>query len=259
MSVAATTLIEGLDRARNKLEDLRQGGPERTVAPSHLELRREVSDRFGYTVDDVWETRLRAQVGAGAGDRVGFESTWHAMARDLADGPGAHGLDADPALARAVWTIVRALRPAVVVETGVARGITSRTILEALAANGHGHLWSIDLPPRAVDAADHARAVPDALRERWTLCHGASRRLLPRLLRELETVDVFIHDSQHTERNMRFELERAWRVLRPGGVVVADDVHENAAWQRFTADVGVRGIVAQEDVKAGMFGIARRD
>jgi hypothetical protein len=40
---------------------------------------------------------------------------------------------------------------------------------------------------------------------------------------------------------------------------VADDVHENAAWQRFTADVGVRGIVAQEDVKAGMFGIARRD
>ena len=34
-----------------------------------------------------------------------------------------------------------------VVETGVAHGVTSRFILEALERNGRGFLWSIDLPP----------------------------------------------------------------------------------------------------------------
>ena len=41
----------------------------------------------------------------------------------------------------------RHLKPRKVVETGVAHGVTSRFILEALKRNGQGHLWSIDLPP----------------------------------------------------------------------------------------------------------------
>ena len=38
------------------------------------------------------------------------------------------------------------MRPDVVVETGVAHGVTSRIVLEALGQNDHGYLWSIDLP-----------------------------------------------------------------------------------------------------------------
>src|SRR5271156_5195455 len=55
--------------------------------------------------------------------------------------------DGDPGLVRAIWCLIRHLRPNHVVETGVARGFTSRFILEALERNGSGHLWSIDLPP----------------------------------------------------------------------------------------------------------------
>jgi hypothetical protein len=33
-----------------------------------------------------------------------------------------------------------------VIETGVAPGVTSRIIFEALQQNGLGYLWSIDLP-----------------------------------------------------------------------------------------------------------------
>ncbi len=39
------------------------------------------------------------------------------------------------------------LRPKKVVETGVAHGVTSRFILEALKRSGDGYLWSIDLLP----------------------------------------------------------------------------------------------------------------
>jgi hypothetical protein len=44
-------------------------------------------------------------------------------------------------------SLVRHLRPVSVVETGVAHGMTSRFILEALETVGAGKLWSIDLPP----------------------------------------------------------------------------------------------------------------
>jgi hypothetical protein len=33
------------------------------------------------------------------------------------------------------------------VETGVGSGVTTSFILHAMAANGEGRLWSIDLPP----------------------------------------------------------------------------------------------------------------
>jgi hypothetical protein len=55
--------------------------------------------------------------------------------------------DADRTLAEMVWCLVRHLRPRVVVETGVARGMTARVILEAFRRNADGHLWSVDLPP----------------------------------------------------------------------------------------------------------------
>ena len=54
--------------------------------------------------------------------------------------------DAEISLSRAVWSIVLHQRPSVVVETGVAHGVTSRIVLEALNRNDRGHLSSIDLP-----------------------------------------------------------------------------------------------------------------
>ena len=60
--------------------------------------------------------------------------------------PIAGGDDGDRAQAEAIWCLVAHLRPATVVETGVAHGLTSRVILEGLHRNGNGHLWSVDLP-----------------------------------------------------------------------------------------------------------------
>src|SRR5207249_1901031 len=82
---------------------------------------------------------------------------------------------------------------------------------EALEHNGAGHLWSIDLPPFVRgDSQETAVAVPARLYERWTFLRGSSRQLLPSLLADLGRVDVFVHDSMHTSRNMRFELEQMW-------------------------------------------------
>jgi len=142
--------------------------------------------------------------------------------------------DGDVALVRAIYCLTRHLRPANVVETGVAHGVTSRIILESMARNGLGHLWSIDLPPENPELnREIGVAVGDRFGESWTLIQGSSRRKLPELLNRLGEIDIFIHDSLHSARNVCFELDLAWPKLRKGGAVVVDDIDANYGFQRF--------------------------
>src|SRR5262245_58700490 len=110
-------------------------------------------------------------------------------------------------LARLCYAICRAIRPSAIVETGVAYGVTSAFVLRALETNGSGTLHSVDLPPLGRDADRFVGIlIPPELKHRWHLRRGASKRVLPALVRQLDRVDLFIHDSLHTYSNMRWEL-----------------------------------------------------
>ncbi len=138
---------------------------------------------------------------------------------------------ADSLLARCCYLLCRLIQPSVVVETGVAYGVSSAFVLRALEENGRGTLHSVDLPPLRREAGRFwGVAVPDELRGRWRLHRGATGRVLPRLLGETGPVDLFVHDSLHTHRNMRREFETVWPYLRTGGALLADDVERNRAF-----------------------------
>ncbi len=147
--------------------------------------------------------------------------------------------DADAALGGATWCAVRHLHPAKVVETGVARGVTSRVILEAMSLNGIGHLWSVDLPHpfRPELHKETAAAVSEACRDRWTYVRGSSRHRLPSLISRLQEIDMFVHDSLHTRRNMRFELRTVWPAMHGGDLALVDDV-DNQSFRDFVREVG---------------------
>ena len=170
--------------------------------------------------------------------------------------------DADRAFARAAWCLTRHLQPRNVVETGVARGLTTSVILQALQSNGSGCLFSIDLPP-ALDRGQFVdqtgAAVPDRLKPRWTLVRGSSRRRLPGLLRTLGSIDLFIHDSRHSHRNMCFEMQLAWEALHPGGFLLVDDVHRNTAFgECVQRSRPAPSLVCASDDGNGMFGILQK-
>lgn len=144
------------------------------------------------------------------------------------------------------YTVVRLLQPHHVIETGVWIGSSSLTILSALKANGNteARLHSIDLPPvRMENRVAVGRVVPEELRTNWNLCLGSSTEILPKLLRSIPTLDLFIHDSDHTYRNITFELRSAWPYLRPGGIMIIDDAHTNRASIKFAESVGCEPIL----------------
>jgi predicted O-methyltransferase YrrM len=206
--------------------------------------RREASNTVDYLADPDWEAGLHRFLAidpAKAGE--GFWSMWATVvgmlrAQGMPVGPFSFHQwnDGDAGFVRAIWGLIRHLRPEHVVETGVAHGMTSRFILEALESNGSGRLWSIDLPPvnpetrQEVGVAVHQPGVPV---DRWTYIEGTSRRRLPALLQRLGRVDLFIHDSMHSNRNVMFELDCAWDYLAPGGAMVVDDIDANPAFDTF--------------------------
>ncbi len=123
--------------------------------------------------------------------------------------------------------------PEIVVETGVSDGMSSQFILMALKRNGKGSLYSIDYPKVGMPALygkEPGWIVPESLKSHWQLIYGKSREKLPELLNQLKTVDIFLHDSEHSYSNMKFEFSLALNHMHNNSIIMSDDVTSNRAF-----------------------------
>jgi predicted O-methyltransferase YrrM len=214
---------------------LSKPGGSRIQASAHPARRQSF---FHRPVHD-WERRLHVGLRATwpCEASLEFQSLWPSVSArvKLATMPGSRipeHSDINPGLSRAMWCLVRHLKPRKVVEAGVGYGITSRFVLEALALNGSGQLYSVD-PPMAVARRDMALAVEPRIANRWSLITDTARRALPALLSRLGSVDLFVHDTGQKGQDMRFEIDYAWLALRAGGALVLNDIGVTGSLQYF--------------------------
>jgi len=143
-----------------------------------------------------------------------------------------------------VYALVRAVRPDVFVESGILHGLTSTFILEALHRNDSGLLISADLPsypetgPANKDGCiavlprgkEPGWVVPDAKASRWRRLKGESTKVLPPVLTQMPSIDIFLHDSEHTTQTMFEELQLGWKHLREGGILICDNSDMSSAF-----------------------------
>jgi predicted O-methyltransferase YrrM len=147
-----------------------------------------------------------------------------------------------------LYALTRAFQPNVVIETGIAAGVSTAFLGAALLENKQGKLFSIELPPKEVDGQRQADgilfdwpklgvgwAVPPEIRKAMGQRHVTLledvRSALPQLLAQVGTVDLFFHDDLHEPDHMRSQYELVWPYLRPGGFLISDDV--NYGWLSF--------------------------
>jgi predicted O-methyltransferase YrrM len=130
---------------------------------------------------------------------------------------------------RLVHFLVRYLQPEVVLETGVGVGYTSAAILDAMERNGRGTLFSSDFPYFRLDDPDRyvGCLVADHLRDRWHLGLHGDRVNLAEFLPQIETLDLVHYDSDKSIGGRAFVFDAILPRLRPGGVVVMDDIDDN--------------------------------
>jgi len=252
--------LSGVERVRGRLDRHKDRRELAAVGAPQSEF-------YGVVAD--WQERLHRVLDVpwpcDAADS--FAGIWKAIVADMTDAGLRMGIssyggwnDGDQAYGEALWCIVAHMRPAMVVETGVAHGVTSRIILEGLERHGEGQLWSVDLP--AVDPALHSQiavAVPEDLRSRWTYVPGTSRDRLPGVVSHVGPLDLFVHDSLHTKRNLCFELGTAWPALRPGGLAVVDDIDHNVGFREFADQATPAASIAVRHVTGnGLWGMAAK-
>jgi predicted O-methyltransferase YrrM len=163
-----------------------------------------------------------------------------------------------PSLIRVACGIVRLCSPVTVIETGVAQGVTTAAILRAMESNGRGHLYSVDLPVLYADEEEFVgRLVPTELKHRWTLTLGPSRRVLPPLARKVAPLDMFLHDADHSYQAQLEEYRTVWPHLRPGGILLSDDI-ENPAFPEFAREVGARALLVGDPGGPSAIGLLRK-
>ncbi|WP_216373074.1 class I SAM-dependent methyltransferase [Streptomyces tailanensis] len=113
------------------------------------------------------------------------------------------------------YALVRALRPAHIVETGTDKGLGTCVLAAAVRRNGAGRVTTIDVNPCS-----------------GYLISGRYGAVVNRhigdsidVLGQLEVVDVFLHDSLHTAGYEHAELETVGPRLTEKAMVLSDNAH----------------------------------
>lgn len=144
---------------------------------------------------------------------------------------------------RAGWyALVRALKPKVVVETGVDKGLGTCVLGAALLKNrdeGHeGHLYATDID----QTAGFLFASPyDQVGQ---IIYGDSITTLTSLS---DSIDLFIADSAHTAEYERGEYETVRNRLTPHAVVISDNAHVTQELAHFAERTGRQFLYFQEN------------
>lgn len=145
------------------------------------------------------------------------------------------------------YSIIRKFKPKIVIETGVANGYSTRIILSALNRNKQGRRISVEVKK------DVGLLLSGMDKSRWTLVVDKPRRNLRRAINSVKRVDVFIHDSDHTYKNMMFEFETVYDKMSERGFIMSDDVNWNAAFMRFSKRTGLQPMIFPSPKKS--FGV----
>jgi predicted O-methyltransferase YrrM len=152
-----------------------------------------------------------------------------------------------------LYCLCRILKPKNVIETGVAYGISSSYILQALKDNKFGKLYSIDSIFRPWQTEEMIGSIiPKKLKNNWELIIGKSVEKLESIANEVNDLDIFIHDSSHTYENMMFEFNMIIKKIKKNGVIISDDIIDNDAFYDFTSVNNVKKYVVKVEGNQGL-------
>ena len=139
------------------------------------------------------------------------------------------------------YAIARAVKPSVIVETGVDKGMGSCVLTSALARNaaeGHdGRYYGLDINPKA------GYLLTGELSRFGEILYGDSIETLRKFDRP---IDLFINDSDHSADYEMREYETVQSGLSPGAIILGDNAHYTDRLLTFASATNRRFLYFQE-------------
>lgn len=131
------------------------------------------------------------------------------------------------------YVLVRALKPKVVVETGIDKGLGACVLCAALLRNareGHpGRYYGLDINPEA------GFLLSGPYRQTGEIVLGDSAVTIPRLP---SPIDIFINDSDHSAAHEELEYRLVRELLSDRAVIIGDNAHGNDRLLKFSKQAG---------------------
>lgn len=141
--------------------------------------------------------------------------------------------NAEQQLFTLLYSLVISKNPNLVIETGVANGISTNAIMKALEkSKKSGALHSFDVLPETSKAYRGSGNWKFHLLNA-TKAHTQLRDELQRLAKP----ELWLHDSNHGYRWQKFEFLLAIKSLRRGGILISDDIDASPAWAELAGTV----------------------
>ena len=125
-----------------------------------------------------------------------------------------------------LYSLIKANNSKLIIETGVANGITTNAIMKAIEESGaDGELHSFDVLPET------SKAYVGGGNWIFHLLKGKNvHKQIKSAVSLLPKVDVWVHDSNHGYRWQKFEYLLALSVLSKNGILISDDIDASSAW-----------------------------
>ena len=125
-----------------------------------------------------------------------------------------------------LYSLIKANKSKLIIETGVANGISTNAIMKALEeSGGDGELHSFDVLPET------SKAYVGGGNWNFYLLKGKNvHKQINSAVSLLPKVDVWVHDSNHGYRWQKFEYLLALSVLSKNGILISDDIDASSAW-----------------------------
>ncbi|MDB9776688.1 class I SAM-dependent methyltransferase [Alphaproteobacteria bacterium] len=129
-----------------------------------------------------------------------------------------------------IYFLIRLYQPEVVVESGVAAGFSSNSILTAIKKNKKGFLFSSDFPYfRIPDPEKYIGIlVEESLKMNWKLFIEGDIFNLPKIRKEISKIDFIHYDSDKSYSGRSFFFSSLKDLITSKTVILIDDIQDNS-------------------------------
>jgi len=133
-----------------------------------------------------------------------------------------------------LYNICEQIRAEYVIETGVAYGWSSLSILVSLVKRPNSILISTDMPYAKMGNDDYVGiVVSPKLKAHWKLIRESDISGLPKALKNISYLDLVHYDSDKSYLGRTITYPKLYNKLRKGGVFISDDINDNLAFKHF--------------------------
>ena len=160
-----------------------------------------------------------------------------------------------------IYFLMINFKPNIILETGVAAGLSSRCILEAIKKNSKGILYSSDFPYFRLDNPEKyiGIMVPEELKKNWRLEILGDKKNIKKFKLEIDYADIILYDSDIRYSGKINFFKAINNLIRPNSIIVVDDLHNDSFFLEYVNEKKCKNWFIVESKRKHIVGIILPD